>query len=218
MTTDQPPGQAFGGEGQSPRDATDGARTGGGQVPAAALLRAEVQAAREQLGDTVEALARAYVRARVNERIKRTFARSDSTPHPERMHDDRPVSELTNLASEQATKLVRSEVRLAQLELQERTKHARSGLVLVGAGGVVAVLAAGASVAALILLVAASGRRPWVAAACVAAALLTAAVAMGLSGRRLVQQAREERRNARASSPVKSSRDAGLDVAGLGSP
>lgn len=217
MTTDQPPVQTLEDKGQSPGSATDGATTGDGQVPAATALRAEIQVTREQLGDTVEALARAYVKARVNERIKRTFARADTTQHAERAHDDRPVSELTNLASEQAAKLVRSEVRLAQLELQERTKHARPGLVLVGAAGFAAALAAGASVAALILLVAAGGRRPWVAAAYVAAALLIAAVAMGLSGRRLVQQARAERRNASANTPVDSSRGVEPDAAGLGS-
>jgi uncharacterized membrane protein YqjE len=158
-------------------------------------LREEIQEAREQLGDTVESLARAYVRARVNERIKRTFGRTDSSQqNSERIPDDRPVSELTKLASEQAAKLVRSEIRLAQLELHERTKHARLGLVLCGVGGVLAFLAAGAVVAALVLTLASRGRRPWVAAVIVSAALLAAAAAAALTGRSLIEQAREERR------------------------
>lgn len=79
-------------------------------------LRDEIHRTREQLGDTVESLARAYIRERFNERIKRTFARGDTAPQNDRTPDNRPVSELTKLASELAARLVRAEIRLAHLD------------------------------------------------------------------------------------------------------
>jgi membrane protein len=105
-----------------------------------------------------------------------------------RDREDLPVGELVKQASEQTAKLVRSEIRLAQLELQEKAKHAGIGAGLFGAAGVVALFGAGALVATAILALATTVD-DWLAALIVGAALLAVAGVMGLTGKKQVEQA-----------------------------
>jgi uncharacterized membrane protein YqjE len=105
-----------------------------------------------------------------------------------RDREELPVGELVKQASEQTAKLVRSEIRLAQLELQEKAKHAGIGAGLFGAAGVVALFGAGALVATAILALATTVD-DWLAALIVGAALLAVAGVMALTGKKQVEQA-----------------------------
>src|SRR3954451_7621274 len=51
---------------------------------------------------------------------------------------DRPLGELVQQASQQTAKLVRQEIRLAQVELQEKGKRAGIGIGAFGSAGVIA--------------------------------------------------------------------------------
>jgi membrane protein len=64
---------------------------------------------------------------------------------------DRPIGQLVNDATEQITRLVRDEMRLAATELQQKGKRIGVGAGLVGGAGVVAFYGGAALVAALIL-------------------------------------------------------------------
>ncbi len=101
---------------------------------------------------------------------------------------DRSVAELLQRLTDETQTLVRQELRLAQLELQEKGRHAGIGAGLFSGAGVVALYGAGALVAALIMLVG-TAIEPWVSALIVAAVLLLAAGALALVGRRQVEQA-----------------------------
>src|SRR6266702_4445438 len=95
-------------------------------------------------------------------------------------HDDsaaQPIGELASRISEQVSRLVRDELRLAQAEVTEKAKKAGIGAGLFGGAGVVA-------------LYGVAGPVPdWAAALIVAAVLLAAAGATALLGRREVTQA-----------------------------
>jgi uncharacterized membrane protein YqjE len=84
---------------------------------------------------------------------------------------------------------VRQELKLAQLELQEKGKHAGIGAGLLGAAGVVALYGGGALVAMAILLLATALDHAWLAALIVGAVLLAVAGIMALLGKRQVAQA-----------------------------
>jgi uncharacterized membrane protein YqjE len=101
---------------------------------------------------------------------------------------DESLSELVQRLSNQTTALVRQEMRLAQLELQEKGKRAGMGVGLFGGSGAVAFYGGGALVAALILLIA-TAVKAWVAALIVGASLLLLAGALVLGGKRQVQKA-----------------------------
>jgi uncharacterized membrane protein YqjE len=101
---------------------------------------------------------------------------------------DQSLGELLQQASRQTATLVRQEIRLAQLELQEKGKRAGIGAGLFGASGLVALYGVGALVAAAVLLIA-TAVDAWVAALIVGAALLLIAGALALGGREQVQQA-----------------------------
>jgi Flp pilus assembly protein TadB len=99
---------------------------------------------------------------------------------------DRSTAELVRLASEQISTLVRDELKLAQLELARKGKHAGIGIfsgagifVLYGVGALVAT-----AIIALALVV-----EPWLAALIVAVVLLLIAGIMALIGRRQVKRA-----------------------------
>ncbi len=102
--------------------------------------------------------------------------------------DDRPVGELVQQAAEQTATLVRDELRLAQLELQEKGKHAGLGAGMFGGAGVVSFYAGGALVAGGILLLA-TAVDGWIAALVVAAALLAIAGILALTGKKQIDQA-----------------------------
>src|SRR6266702_3429409 len=106
-------------------------------------------------------------------------------------HDDsaaQPIGELASRISEQVSRLVRDELRLAQAEVTEKAKKAGIGAGLFGGAGVVALYGVAALVAAAILGLA--GPVPdWAAALIVAAVLLAVAGVTALLGRREVTRA-----------------------------
>jgi len=114
---------------------------------------------------------------------------SDTSKPAEPGRDEESVGELVKQASEQTAKLVRSEIRLAQLELQQKAKHASLGVGLFGGAGVVALLGVGAIVAMAILLLATALDHDWLAALIVAVALFAVAGVMALAGKKQVEQA-----------------------------
>jgi uncharacterized membrane protein YqjE len=101
---------------------------------------------------------------------------------------DRSLGELVKQLSEQTSTLVRQEIRLAQLELQEKGKRAGIGAGLFGGSGLVALYGLGALVAAAVLLLA-TALEPWLAALITAAALFAVAGILALTGKKQVEQA-----------------------------
>jgi uncharacterized membrane protein YqjE len=95
---------------------------------------------------------------------------------------------LVNDLSEQVSRLVKDELRLARIELQEKGRHAGFGAGLVGAAGVTALFGGGALVAAVIMLLALV-LPGWVAAAIVAVVLFIVAAVLGLTGKKQVKRA-----------------------------
>jgi uncharacterized membrane protein YqjE len=101
---------------------------------------------------------------------------------------DQSIGELIQQASRQTADLVRKEIRLAQLELQEKGKRAGIGAGLFGGAGLVALYGAGALVAALVMLLA-TAVEPWLAGVIVAAALFALAGVLALTGKKQVGRA-----------------------------
>ncbi|MDP9867012.1 MULTISPECIES: phage holin family protein [Streptosporangium] len=102
--------------------------------------------------------------------------------------DTLSTAELIRQLSEEVSRLVRDELRLAKLELAEKGRHAGIGAGLFGGAGVVALYGGGALVAAVILLLA-MVMPAWVAAAVVGVVLLAVAAVLGLLGKRQVTEA-----------------------------
>ncbi|MEU0521746.1 phage holin family protein [Streptosporangium sp. NPDC006007] len=98
------------------------------------------------------------------------------------------TAELIRQLSEEVSRLVGDELRLAKLELAEKGKHAGIGAGLFGGAGVVALFGGGSLVAAVILLLA-RVMPGWVAAVIVGVVLLAVAALLGLLGRRQVAEA-----------------------------
>jgi uncharacterized membrane protein YqjE len=101
---------------------------------------------------------------------------------------ERSAGELVKQLSQQTAELVRKEMSLAQVELQEKGKRAGIGAGMFGGAGVVALYGVGAVVAAVIMLVA-TAIEPWVSALIVGVVLLASAGVVALLGRRQVEQA-----------------------------
>jgi uncharacterized membrane protein YqjE len=101
---------------------------------------------------------------------------------------ERSVGELVQQVSQQTATLVRQEMRLAQIELQEKGKRAGIGAGMFGGAGLVALYGVGAVLAAVIMLVA-TAIEPWVSALIVGVVLLAIAGILALLGRRQVEQA-----------------------------
>jgi uncharacterized membrane protein YqjE len=101
---------------------------------------------------------------------------------------DQSLNELVQRLSSQTASLVRKELRLAQLELQEKGKHAGIGAGMFGGSGLVALYGVGALVAAAILGLA-TGVAGWLAALIVAVVLFAIAGVLALTGKEQVQQA-----------------------------
>lgn len=101
---------------------------------------------------------------------------------------DRSVGDLVQRLSQQTATLVRQEMRLAQVELQEKGKRAGVGAGMFGGAGLVALYGVGAVVAAVIMLLA-TAIEPWISALIVGVVLLAAAGLLALLGRRQVDQA-----------------------------
>jgi MFS family permease len=101
---------------------------------------------------------------------------------------EQSVAELMQQISQQTATLVRQEIRLAQVELQQKGKRAGIGAGLFGGSGVVALYALGALIAGLIVLLA-TAVAAWLAALIVAAALALVAGVLALIGRKQIQKA-----------------------------
>jgi uncharacterized membrane protein YqjE len=101
---------------------------------------------------------------------------------------ERSVGDLVQQLSQQTAELVRKEMRLAQVELQEKGKRAGLGAGMFGGAGLVALYGVGAVVAAVIMLLA-TAIEPWAAALIVAVVLLAAAGVVALLGRKQVDRA-----------------------------
>jgi uncharacterized membrane protein YqjE len=105
----------------------------------------------------------------------------------QRTDDERSVGELVQALSQQTTTLVRQELQLAQVELQEKGKRMGVGAGMFGGAGLVALYGVGALIAAAIVglgtLV-----EPWLAAAIVGVALLAVAGVLALTGRKQVER------------------------------
>jgi uncharacterized membrane protein YqjE len=101
---------------------------------------------------------------------------------------DRPVGDLVQQLSQQTAALVRQEMRLAQVELQEKGKRAGIGAGMFGGAGLVALYGVGALIAAAILLIG-TALEPWLAAVIVGVVLLAVAGVLALLGRKQVDKA-----------------------------
>jgi uncharacterized membrane protein YqjE len=101
---------------------------------------------------------------------------------------DRSVGDLVQRLSQQTATLVRQEMRLAQVELQEKGKRAGIGAGMFGGAGLVALYGVGAVIAAVIMLLA-TAIEPWISALIVGVVLLAAAGVLALLGRRQVDRA-----------------------------
>ena len=101
---------------------------------------------------------------------------------------DRPIGDLAKQLSEQVSRLVREELRLAELEMTQKGKRLGFGAAMFGGGGVVALYGVAAVLAAVILLLAtvmpAGGG-----ALIVGGVLLAIAGTFAALGRRQVQRA-----------------------------
>jgi uncharacterized membrane protein YqjE len=99
-----------------------------------------------------------------------------------------PIGDLVKQLSEQTSTLVRKELQLAQLELQEKGKRAGIGAGLFGGAGLIALFGAGTLIAAIVMLLA-TAVDAWLAALIVAVVLLAAAGVAALMGKKQVEQA-----------------------------
>ncbi|MEU4512428.1 phage holin family protein [Nonomuraea wenchangensis] len=98
------------------------------------------------------------------------------------------TQKLVSDLSEQVSRLVKDELRLARMELTAKGKRAGLGAGLFGAAGTAAFYGGAALVAAVILLLALV-MPAWVAAAVVGVVLFVVAAVLGLVGKNQVQRA-----------------------------
>jgi hypothetical protein len=113
--------------------------------------------------------------------------RSSTSPLP-RDEEEHSVGELVKMMSEQASVLIRDELKLAQLEMTSKGKQAAVGAGMFGTSGLVALYGVGCLIACAIIAI--SGVvAAWLAALIVGAALLAAAGIAALLGRRRMRKA-----------------------------
>lgn len=98
------------------------------------------------------------------------------------------MGEMVTQLSEQVSRLVREEIRLAQLEMTQKGKRAGLGVGMFGGGGVVALYGVAAILAAITLALA-TAMPAWAAALIVGAALLAVSAGLALLGRKQIRQA-----------------------------
>ena len=112
--------------------------------------------------------------------------RSGTPPLPP--DGEHSIGELVKMMSEQASVLIRDELKLAQLEMTSKGKQAALGAGMFGASGVVALYGVGCLLACAIIAI--SGVvTAWLAALIVGAALLAVAGIVALIGRRRMRKA-----------------------------
>ena len=102
--------------------------------------------------------------------------------------EDTPVSELVKQLTDQTKTLVKQEMRLAQVELQEKGKKVGIGAGMFGAGGLVAFFGAATLITAIVLLLA-TALAPWLSALIVGVILLGVAGGAALMGKKKIEQA-----------------------------
>ena len=101
---------------------------------------------------------------------------------------DPSVSDLVKQLSEQTATLVRQEMKLAQVELQEKGKKAGIGAGMFGASGLVAFFGVATLIAAAVLALS-TGVDAWLAAVIVGVVLLAVAGVAALLGKKKVEEA-----------------------------
>jgi uncharacterized membrane protein YqjE len=111
----------------------------------------------------------------------------EGTTRFERTDEDRSVGELVQRLSNQTATLVRQELRLAQVELQEKGKRVGIGAGMFGGAGVVALYGVGALIAAAVIGIG-TLLEPWIAAVIVGVVLLAVAGILALTGRKQVER------------------------------
>ncbi|NIJ13394.1 hypothetical protein FHU38_003738 [Saccharomonospora amisosensis] len=104
------------------------------------------------------------------------------------MVDERSVAQLVTDLSEQTSRLVRDEMKLAMAELQSKGKRLGVGAGLAGAAGVIAFFGAGTMLAAAVLALALV-LPAWAAALVIGGGLLLLAGLIGLIGKGQVRRA-----------------------------
>jgi uncharacterized membrane protein len=102
--------------------------------------------------------------------------------------EDRPAGELVKDLSEQISRLVRDELRLAQLEMTRKGKQAGLGVGMFAGGGVFAWFGLGCLIACAIIAIA-GVIAAWLAALIVGVALLLLAAIAALIGRGRLKKA-----------------------------
>jgi len=118
---------------------------------------------------------------------RQRVTRSPQTGPPAAAPPNPSIGELVSQMSEQTSRLVRDEIRLAQRELQQSARHAGIGAGLFGAAGLLALFGALALVAAAIAGLALV-LPVWADALVVGAVLLLAAGIAALAGRGRVKR------------------------------
>ena len=96
--------------------------------------------------------------------------------------EDASLGQLTGDLSQQVSRLVRDEIRLAQVEMKDKGKRFGTGAGLMGAGGVIALFGFGCVVAAAVLALDLVWPT-WLAAVVVGAVLLIVAAVVAAKGR-----------------------------------
>ncbi|MET0512522.1 MAG: phage holin family protein [Thermoleophilaceae bacterium] len=112
----------------------------------------------------------------------------DGTTRSNGTGGDHSVGELVQQLSQQTSTLIRQEMRLATVELQEKGKHAGRGAGMFGGAGLVAIYGVGALIAAAIIGLG-TLLELWIAAVIVGVVLLAVAGILALSGKKQVEQA-----------------------------
>lgn len=100
---------------------------------------------------------------------------------------DASAAELVKQLAEQTSRLVREELRSAQLEMRHKGRHAGLGIGMFGGGGLVALYGLAALFTGVVLLLA-EVMPAWGAALVVAAVLLAVAGVLGVLGKKQVEQ------------------------------
>ena len=101
---------------------------------------------------------------------------------------DSSTSELIQQLSDQVTRLVRDELRLAQLEMTRKGKRAGLGIGAFGGSGILTLYAIGCLLAAAIIALATTVP-PWLAALIIGASLLIIAAGAALFGKAQLRKA-----------------------------
>jgi hypothetical protein len=106
----------------------------------------------------------------------------DTAGAPSATAADSSASELVQQLSEQVSRLIRDELRLAELEMTAKGKRAGLGIGMLGGGGLLALYGIGCLLAAAIIALALAVPA-WLAAVIVGAAVLAAAAVIALRGK-----------------------------------